>query len=180
MLYEYHLLTEIQLKIVELYGNGYSRKEIAEELKYSYETIRKQETEIVAKLHAQNIVHVVATATKLRLIDIFVPEEVSKLHTRDLYLAKNGLVHEVTKRIDSPRRVEIFWLLGEGLTNKDIADKLELAVDTVRSHIRKIYKELDMLHPQYPHTDKLTNEEKRDGLVELSRSFRQKAFQGGH
>jgi DNA-binding NarL/FixJ family response regulator len=179
MLFENHLLTENQLRIIELNGNGYSRNEVARELNFSLETIRKQEAEIVEKLYAQNMAHVVAMATKLRLIDVFVPEEVARLHTRDLYHAKNGLFRKVTNLVESPRRLEIFWLLGEGLTNKEIADSLGLAIETIRSHIRKIYKELKTIHPQYPHTEKLSNEEKRDGLVELSRSFRKRDLQGG-
>jgi DNA-binding NarL/FixJ family response regulator len=42
----------------------------------------------------------------------------------------------------SPREREILALLGDGAAYKEIADSLGLSVDTVRMHIRGIYKKL--------------------------------------
>lgn len=38
------------------------------------------------------------------------------------------------------RQAEVFALLAQGLTRKEIADKLVINVETVRSHCRRIFK----------------------------------------
>ncbi len=42
----------------------------------------------------------------------------------------------------SPREMEILVLVGKGLTNKEIAGRLDLSFDTVRNHLRHIYEKL--------------------------------------
>jgi len=42
----------------------------------------------------------------------------------------------------SPKESEILKLLAEGAPYKEIADQLEIHVDTVRTHIRRIYRKL--------------------------------------
>jgi DNA-binding NarL/FixJ family response regulator len=42
----------------------------------------------------------------------------------------------------SPKESEILKLLAEGAPYKEIADKLEIHIDTVRTHIRRIYRKL--------------------------------------
>jgi DNA-binding NarL/FixJ family response regulator len=42
----------------------------------------------------------------------------------------------------SPREQEILTLLARGLRYKEVADQLGIALDTVRSHIRRIYEKL--------------------------------------
>ena len=44
----------------------------------------------------------------------------------------------------SPRQVEILRLVTEGLTNREIADVLELSVNTVRSHVQSILEKLQV------------------------------------
>ncbi len=44
----------------------------------------------------------------------------------------------------SEREAEIVELLGQGLTNKDIAQTLVLSVRTVEAHLRSIYDKLDV------------------------------------
>ena len=41
------------------------------------------------------------------------------------------------------REIEIFPLLAEGLSNKDIAARLYIAPDTVKKHLQNIYKKLN-------------------------------------
>jgi len=43
----------------------------------------------------------------------------------------------------SNRETEIFHLLAEGLSNKEIAAKLHIATETVKTHLQNIYKKLD-------------------------------------
>ncbi len=42
----------------------------------------------------------------------------------------------------SPREIEVLQALSEGLQFKNIADKLFIAIDTVRYHTKNIYKKL--------------------------------------
>jgi DNA-binding NarL/FixJ family response regulator len=42
----------------------------------------------------------------------------------------------------TPREDEILVLLSEGLSNKEIADKVKISYDTVRAHLRHIYEKL--------------------------------------
>ena len=44
----------------------------------------------------------------------------------------------------SPREMEILEALSKGYRYKEIADKLFISIDTVRSHIRKIYEKLQV------------------------------------
>src|SRR5437763_236412 len=42
----------------------------------------------------------------------------------------------------TPRESEILALLSEGLSNKEIADRVNISYDTVRAHLRHIYEKL--------------------------------------
>lgn len=42
----------------------------------------------------------------------------------------------------SPREVEILALITQGLSNQDIVEKLHLTINTLKSHIRSIYRKI--------------------------------------
>jgi DNA-binding NarL/FixJ family response regulator len=42
----------------------------------------------------------------------------------------------------SPREVEVLELLSRGLSNKEIAEQLQLSVETVRSYLKNVYEKL--------------------------------------
>lgn len=44
----------------------------------------------------------------------------------------------------TPRETEVLGLLGEGLTNQEIADRLFIEVGTVKNHVHNILKKLDV------------------------------------
>ena len=44
----------------------------------------------------------------------------------------------------SVREKEIIPLLADGLRYKEIADKLSVSTETVRTHVRNIYRKLDV------------------------------------
>ncbi len=49
--------------------------------------------------------------------------------------------HHATEGL-TPREAEVLALLSEGLSNKEIADKVSISYDTVRAHLRNIYEKL--------------------------------------
>ena len=44
----------------------------------------------------------------------------------------------------SPREREILPLLADGLRYKEIADELNISIETIRTHIRNIYQKLEV------------------------------------
>ena len=46
----------------------------------------------------------------------------------------------------SPRELEVLQLIADGLTNKQIADRLYLSHHTIKVHTRNIYAKLDAHH----------------------------------
>lgn len=44
----------------------------------------------------------------------------------------------------SPREIEVLTLIKEGLSNKEIAEKLFISLSTVKTHINNIYKILEV------------------------------------
>lgn len=44
----------------------------------------------------------------------------------------------------SPREVEVLTLLSRGFLYKEISDELKISIDTVRTHLRRIYEKLQV------------------------------------
>ncbi len=57
------------------------------------------------------------------------------------YFAVRGSVVAQTEAL-SPREQEVLTLLAEGFLYKEISDKLDINVTTVRTHLRRIYEKL--------------------------------------
>lgn len=63
------------------------------------------------------------------------------------YILDTLRVKEVDVKVGldlSEREVEVLNLLAGGLAKKEIADRLSIAYDTVDSHVRRIYRKLDV------------------------------------
>ncbi len=60
--------------------------------------------------------------------------------TRPLWVAAT----ETASNELSPREKEILLMLASGATNKDIANKLFLSLNTIKSHLYNIYKKIDV------------------------------------
>lgn len=49
-----------------------------------------------------------------------------------------------TESLLSKREIEVIKLINEGLSNKEIAEKLFVSVSTIKTHINNIYKTLEV------------------------------------
>ena len=71
------------------------------------------------------------------------PEMTSSLFSQ---IAKEAIVKSRTMAIDSVRMTsrekEVVGLIGEGLSNKEIASRLNIATHTVKSHVRNVMEKL--------------------------------------
>jgi len=74
------------------------------------------------------------------------PETEGSLYSR---IAKAAVVNGPEEALDcvrmTTREREVIDLIAEGLSNKEIAERLHIATDTVKSHVRNIMEKL-MLH----------------------------------
>lgn len=61
---------------------------------------------------------------------------------RALELFRRQLAPAAGLQTLTPREREILHLLAQGLSNAEIADRLHISVETVRTHIRHIYRKL--------------------------------------
>lgn len=44
--------------------------------------------------------------------------------------------------VPTPREVEVMQLIADGMTNKEIAKELTIAVDTVKQHVKAVSRKL--------------------------------------
>ena len=83
-------------------------------------------------------IHSVATGTK-----VLPPQMTSSLFSQ---IAKEAVKADESAAIDSVRMTarerEVIDLIAEGLSNKEIAARLEIAAHTVKSHVRNIMEKL--------------------------------------
>jgi len=56
---------------------------------------------------------------------------------------RSRLAGQAAVRILSNRETEILQLLAEGLSNKEIASRLYIATETVKTHVQNVYRKLD-------------------------------------
>ena len=56
---------------------------------------------------------------------------------------RSRLPGQAAVRILSNRETEILHLLAEGLSNKEIASRLYIATETVKTHVQNVYRKLD-------------------------------------
>jgi LuxR family transcriptional regulator len=59
-----------EIEILRLAAQGYHINQIADELEFSYHTIKNMRHEILQKIYAKNMNHAIALAIKYGLIDV--------------------------------------------------------------------------------------------------------------
>jgi DNA-binding NarL/FixJ family response regulator len=81
-----------------------------------------------------------------RGVNVLPPQMTSTLFTQ---IAKDAIARGRTEALEAvrmtPREREVINLIAEGLGNKEIAARLNIATDTVKSHVRNVMEKL-MLH----------------------------------
>lgn len=82
-------------------------------------------------------------AGETRLPPAVVYRAVRRLACLSALCRENGLDASRLQRL-TPREREVLGLLGEGLTNAEIADRLFVEVSTVKSHVHSILDKLDV------------------------------------
>lgn len=80
--------------------------------------------------------------TEDRKVALEVTEELAKmlLSHRNSYLKWNGLSLDAL----TPTEWRILRLLGKGLSNAEIARELKVSLNTLRTHLKNIYRKLDL------------------------------------
>jgi len=108
--------------------------------------------EPAAKIGLQLRIHVDATDPARRaMLEALVVDGghvLSSLDTADVVLsdARQGAVfdelHEVASPLLTPRETEVLAAISEGLSNKEIARRLEISLHTVKFHIESLLRKL--------------------------------------
>jgi LuxR family maltose regulon positive regulatory protein len=76
-----------------------------------------------------------------KLLDAFAAEE--RKGKANLRTANAAAEQQLVEPL-SPREVEILQLVAEGLSNREIGERLFLALDTVKGHNRRIFEKLQV------------------------------------
>ena len=67
------------------------------------------------------------------------------LHKKNVKIPLSGIDHHKIKQLElKPREYEILALISKGMSNKEIADKLYLALPTIKTHTSNLYVKLDV------------------------------------
>ncbi|HZI41363.1 MAG TPA: response regulator transcription factor [Gemmatimonadaceae bacterium] len=71
------------------------------------------------------------------------PRMTQSLFSQIVNAARSGEVEPTLEDVRmTPRESEVIALIGEGLSNKEIAQRLEIATHTVKSHVRNVMEKL--------------------------------------
>ena len=96
--------------------------------------------------------HLFQELLKKQLVRYHSSEEIEALHAKaSVWFAENNFKEEAMQPAASSisesltsREKEILELLVQGQSNKEIADKLFVSIETVKTHLRNIYSKLDV------------------------------------
>ena len=117
-------LTAVELRALDLVADGLENAGIGVALGLSAGTVQKHVERIAAKLGAQDRAGIVVAAYL------------------DLYLSRRfGTSGTAALRV-SARQCEVLSLMAAGLSGEEIAVRLGVSVNTVKTHARKLFKAL--------------------------------------
>ena len=114
--------------------HGYAVMQEAEEI--SADTVR-----LAPGTLYEAVTREIATDYVRRLLAAFPISEPEQADPLKIQTSKSAMIEPL-----SERELEVLVLVAEGLTNREIADKLYLSINTVKVHTRNIYGKLDAHH----------------------------------
>jgi DNA-binding NarL/FixJ family response regulator len=114
-------LIPLDHEVISLVAQGLNNKQIADQLSVTENTVKNHLKYVLAKLDARDRAQLVAIAYRRGLLDPGDASEALRERLTDL----------------TPRLREVFSLVAQGLNNKQIADQLGIAENTVNSYYVK-------------------------------------------
>jgi DNA-binding CsgD family transcriptional regulator len=133
-------LTELELNILQLLAEGYSKTALEYQLSLSRATLYRHLETIRHKLQAENNAHLITLAVKQGWVNfkkgpVQAPEKIRSGHGYRFF------PHNLTKR-----EQQIFMLLGDVLmsekTTRQLARQLHITEGTLKKHLYHIYQKL--------------------------------------
>jgi LuxR family maltose regulon positive regulatory protein len=104
-----------------------------------YVRIFVDEGEPMAQLLYRAIAHGITPGYTGKLLASFQDSESVPVPPADIQEPKPGLIEPL-----SVREIEVLDCLAEGLSNREIAQRLTISLTTVKTHTRNIYRKLDV------------------------------------
>jgi DNA-binding CsgD family transcriptional regulator len=80
----------------------------------------------------------------------------------------------------SKRELEIIWLISRGLSNQEIAEKLYLSINSVKTYIRSAYRRIDVSNRAHAVIWALENESELAKLGEADARAKSRRHGPGH
>lgn len=122
-----HSVTDRELQVLRHAQVGMSNSEIAEKMKLSEGTVRNYLSSLYAKLDVDSRTEAIFKAVELKLLQ--------PINDIDSCAQEHDL---------NDREIEVLALVQEGLTNQQIADRIQLSRGTIRNYLHYAYKKLDV------------------------------------
>ena len=133
-------LTEREKEVLELIGQGMTTKGISEELSIAATTVETHRRHLIDKLGVKNskelMLYVAKHGVRVPVV------EKATLIKKEPVPAKEEIASE--KSTLTEREQEVLSLIGEGLSTKEIAGKLDIAAATVESHRSHLIEKLEV------------------------------------
>lgn len=126
-------LSRRELQVLTLVADGGTRDVISEQLDISPGTVASHMTRIYRALGARNAAHAVALAYGSGVLPYQTP-----------LLVQPHLQPQQHAPIVSRRERQVLAGLAYGLTSEQVAEYLHLSIETVKTHLRRVYRKLDV------------------------------------
>lgn len=135
-------LTKDEHNILEYAACGYSNKQIAEEMNISEEAVKQHQPNMYAKLHIYGHFDHSKIIKAINLFRLKYPKAFLNLLIRDKKVIPT-LKPELVKNLEG-RKIDVLKYIARGYSNKQIAEEMKISENTIRTHTKGIYKNLEI------------------------------------